>query len=167
MTRCTSLKANTTEFELIWICKLNYLKIKFEFSSYGPSPIHKNHPSPYNDHHSHEEHSQASHRCHRTVAVASCTSGVCARARVPTGYWVRTSSTSSLCSGGTTTPEVNYGLDFSYNKPHIPMYHYSDFIMSVMASQITGISIVRLGSDQREHQSSMSVAFVRGSTGNR
>ena len=44
--------------------------------------------------------------------------------------------------------------------------HYSDVIMSVMASQITGISIVYLsfcsGVDIRKHQSSVSLAIVRG-----
>ena len=44
--------------------------------------------------------------------------------------------------------------------------HYSDVIMSTMASQIIGISIVYstvcLGADQRKHQSSASLAFVRG-----
>ena len=45
-------------------------------------------------------------------------------------------------------------------------FHYSDVIMSVMASQITGVSIVYStlcsGADQRKHQSSASLAFVRG-----
>ena len=40
--------------------------------------------------------------------------------------------------------------------------------MSAMASQITGVSIVYStvcsGADQRKHQSSASLAFVRGST---
>ena len=45
--------------------------------------------------------------------------------------------------------------------------HYSEVIMSTMASQITGVSIVysafvRSGADQRKHQSSASLAFVRG-----
>ena len=44
--------------------------------------------------------------------------------------------------------------------------HYSDSIMSLMASQITGASIVCStvcsGVDQRKHQSCTSVAFVRG-----
>ena len=44
--------------------------------------------------------------------------------------------------------------------------HYSDVIMSATASQITGVSIVCLsvcwGSNQWKHQSSASVAFVRG-----
>ena len=44
--------------------------------------------------------------------------------------------------------------------------HCSDFIMSAMASQITSVSIVCLtvcpGADQRKHQSSASLAFVRG-----
>ena len=43
--------------------------------------------------------------------------------------------------------------------------HYNDVIMSAMASQSTGVSIVCLtvclGADQRKHQSSASLAFVR------
>ena len=45
-------------------------------------------------------------------------------------------------------------------------HHYSDIIMSTRASQITSISIVYSticsGADQREHQSSASLAFERG-----
>ena len=44
--------------------------------------------------------------------------------------------------------------------------HCSDVIMSAMSSQITGISVfhstVCSGADQRKHQSSASLAFVRG-----
>ena len=44
--------------------------------------------------------------------------------------------------------------------------HYSNVIMSVMVSQITGVSIVCSnvcsGVDQRKHQSSASLAFERG-----
>ena len=44
--------------------------------------------------------------------------------------------------------------------------HYSDVIMSTMASQITSLMIlystVYSGPDQRKHQSSASLAFVRG-----
>ena len=44
--------------------------------------------------------------------------------------------------------------------------HYSDIIMDVMASQITSLTIVYStvcsDEDQREHQSSASLAFVRG-----
>ena len=47
--------------------------------------------------------------------------------------------------------------------------HYSDVIMSVMASQITGVSIVYSSlcpaADQRKHQSSASLAFVGEFTG--
>ena len=43
---------------------------------------------------------------------------------------------------------------------------YSDVIMSTVASQITSVSIVYStvcsGADQRKHQSSASLAFVRG-----
>ena len=49
---------------------------------------------------------------------------------------------------------------------HLPSDHYNDVIMSVMASQITGVSIVCwfVGSsaDQRKHQSSASLAFGWG-----
>ena len=45
-------------------------------------------------------------------------------------------------------------------------YHYNYLIMSVMASQITALTIVYLsvysGADQRKHQSSASLAFSRG-----
>ena len=44
--------------------------------------------------------------------------------------------------------------------------HYSNIIMSVVASQITSLTIVYStvysGADQRKHQSSASLAFVRG-----
>ena len=44
--------------------------------------------------------------------------------------------------------------------------HNSDVIMGMMASQITSLTIVYLtvysGGDQRQHQSSASLAFVRG-----
>ena len=46
------------------------------------------------------------------------------------------------------------------------LFHYSDEITSAMASQITGVSIdystVCSGAEQRNHQSSASLAFVRG-----
>ena len=47
-----------------------------------------------------------------------------------------------------------------------PWCHYNDVIMSAMASQITSLmivhSIVYSGADQRKHQSSAPLAFVRG-----
>ena len=52
-----------------------------------------------------------------------------------------------------------------YFKTCLSHWHYSDVTMSVMASQITCVSIVYLtvcsGADQRKHQSSASLAFVR------
>ena len=46
------------------------------------------------------------------------------------------------------------------------IHHYNDVIMSAMASQITSLTIVYStvysGTDQRKHQSSASLAFVRG-----
>ena len=48
----------------------------------------------------------------------------------------------------------------------IRVWHYSDVIMGMMASQITGLTIVYStiysGADQRKHQSSTSLAFVWG-----
>ena len=48
----------------------------------------------------------------------------------------------------------------------IYLTHYGDVIMGAIASQITGLTIVYStvysGADQRKHQSSASLAFVRG-----
>ena len=48
----------------------------------------------------------------------------------------------------------------------LPCVHYSGVIMGAMASQITSLTIVYStvysGADQRKHQSSASLAFVRG-----
>ena len=53
-----------------------------------------------------------------------------------------------------------------FNTPEDRSNHYSDVIMSAMASQITCLTIVYstlyLGADQKKHQSSASLAFVRG-----
>ena len=49
-----------------------------------------------------------------------------------------------------------------------PILRYSDVIMSKMASQITGVSIVYStvysGADQRKHQSSVSLALCEGNS---
>ena len=51
------------------------------------------------------------------------------------------------------------------------LYHNCDVTMGAMAAQITGLTIVysgvHSGADQRKHQSSASLAFVRGITGDR
>ena len=48
---------------------------------------------------------------------------------------------------------------------HTPSHHYGDVIMSAIASQITSLTIVYStvysDADQRKHQSSASLAFVR------
>ena len=55
---------------------------------------------------------------------------------------------------------------FSRILMHIFHVHYIDVIMSTMASQITSLTIVYStvysGANQREYQSSVSLAFVRG-----
>ena len=52
------------------------------------------------------------------------------------------------------------------NLKWIEIRHYNDVIMSAMVSQITSLMIiystVYSGTDQRKHQSSVSLAFVRG-----
>ena len=54
----------------------------------------------------------------------------------------------------------------SCNMKMLMKYHYNDVIMGAIASQITSFtivySIVYLDADQRKHQSSVSLAFVRG-----
>ena len=49
---------------------------------------------------------------------------------------------------------------------HLARFHYGDVIMGTMASQFTSLTIVYSavysGVDQRKHQSSASLAFVRG-----
>ena len=54
-----------------------------------------------------------------------------------------------------------------WHSPEGNFMHYSDVIMSMMAFQITGVPIVCStvcpGADQRKHESSASLAFVRGS----
>ena len=43
-----------------------------------------------------------------------------------------------------------------------PSTHYNDVIMGAIASEITSFTIVYSNVDQRKHQSSASLAFVRG-----
>ena len=54
---------------------------------------------------------------------------------------------------------------FPVNNP-VPCAHYGDVIMGAIASQITSLtivySIVYSDADQRKHQSSALLAFVRG-----
>ena len=64
---------------------------------------------------------------------------------------------------------VFYTVQFeiqSFTRSKIIKIHNSDVILSALASQINSVSIVYLtvcsGADQRKHQSSASLAFVRG-----
>ena len=62
-----------------------------------------------------------------------------------------------------SVPYITYLMSIAYD--FVPP-HYNDVIMSAMASQTTSLTIVYsniyLGEDQRKHQSSASLAFVRG-----
>ena len=55
-------------------------------------------------------------------------------------------------------------IDLHWLKPKLRM-HYNDVILGAIASQITSLasvySTVHSGADQRKHQSSVSLAFVR------
>ena len=59
---------------------------------------------------------------------------------------------------------MNCGASFTCTL--LSLFHYSDIIMSVIASEITRISMVYStvgsGADQRKHEISASLAFVRG-----
>ena len=59
-----------------------------------------------------------------------------------------------------------HGCSFGISRDLVLTWHYGDVIMSTMASQITGVSVVcstvYSGSEERKHQSSASLAIVRG-----
>ena len=85
--------------------------------------------------------------------------------------WLMTSS--PIHSFHITGPLCGESTDHQWRSFEAPwrscawhMCHYSDVIMSTMASQITGVSIVCStacsGTEQRKHQSSPSLAFVWG-----
>ena len=65
-----------------------------------------------------------------------------------------------------TTPKWHQDTVWRDNRVTFGGLHYNDAIMSTMASEITSLSFVCLdvcsGGDQRKHQSSASLAFVRG-----
>ena len=66
-----------------------------------------------------------------------------------------TASTPLLILSGAMVLTLGYAIN-----------HYCDVVMGAMSSQITSLtivySIVHSGADQRKHQSSASLAFVRG-----
>ena len=81
----------------------------------------------------------------------------------------------NLCLLGVVVCNARYRIylyTFSYYQNEdlfqyvIFVWHYDDVIMTTLASQITSLtivySIVYSGVDQRRHQSSASMAFVRG-----
>ena len=98
-----------------------------------------------------------------------------------TTYQRKTSLLLKHIRGNMTFHQVNFDQDFprddlylSVRKTNIWIHfpeqkwqaHYSDVILGAMASQITCVSIVYStvcsGSDQKDHQSSATLAFVRG-----
>ena len=100
--------------------------------------------------------------------------GISYTGKMPSLYWIR-----ALVPCIARVISSNHGIEYSgWLGSHLPKrkefsrvisvlrYHYSDVIMSVMASQITGVlivySIVCSGAGQRKHQSSTSLVFVKG-----
>ena len=77
-----------------------------------------------------------------------------------------------LTSGTTNDDSLSTEEHFRFSgalifcRPYDGQYHNNDVIMSTMASQITSLAIVcstvYSGADQRKHESSASLAFVRG-----
>ena len=82
----------------------------------------------------------------------------------------RDSNAHSTCSGPRRKQwrlRIRGGEYHKHREIQVPYHaHYDDVIMSTMASQITSLTIVYStvysGADQRKHQSSASLAFVRG-----
>ena len=77
------------------------------------------------------------------------------------------STLSSLCDDVSARTHCLHYWPFCVgNHSHHSSTHYCDFIMNTIASQITSLTIVYLtvnsGTDQRKHQRSASLAFVRG-----
>ena len=70
-----------------------------------------------------------------------------------------------VMQGKVTLHWLNYHWSSTQFKQIFP-FHYDDVIMTTLASQITSLtvvySIVYSGVDERKHQSSASLAFVRG-----
>ena len=62
--------------------------------------------------------------------------------------------------------EILQSCSHRYTVYPMKYVHYCDVIMGAMASKITSLTIVYLtvhsGADQRKHQNSASLAFVRG-----
>ena len=101
-----------------------------------------------------------SHRCHVFHSLKSwwrCTES-----------WYSYTVFNSLCSWRTClgTHIMQHKLTNSLKPEQNGIHHYNDAIMGAIASQITSLasvySTVELGDDQRKHQSSASLAFVRG-----
>ena len=66
----------------------------------------------------------------------------------------------------TDVPYISHMRHKCLSLKALDYFHYNDTIMGEMTSQITGVSIVQStvcsSADQRKHQSSASLAFVRG-----
>ena len=93
----------------------------------------------------HQQHTSAKFELKHSNRVSKC--------RLKSGHFC---GSASMCFVIATDLKMRYR--------HVPNPHYSDVIMSPMASQLIGVSIVYWtvcsGADQRKHQSSVSLTFV-------
>ena len=73
-------------------------------------------------------------------------------------------SASLAAAGPTARPPARTVTTIPLQPGEYWILHYIDVIMTTMASQITNLMVVysHSGADQRKHQSSASLAFVRG-----
>ena len=92
------------------------------------------------------------------------------------GWMAHLKSKADLATHTNTTIAVLFSLLLSFSNWRVwlkhewlfgvSFFHYDDVIMSAIASQITSLtivySVVYSDADQRKHQSSASLAFVRG-----
>ena len=103
------------------------------------------------------------HECHGSLAVCStvCTGS---QHRKPQSLPLLTLVIREII-GGFPSQKASNGECISWSWHH-HNNHYIDVIISMIVSQITSLTIVHStvysGADQRKHQSSMSLAFVRG-----
>ena len=90
-----------------------------------------------------------------------CNSSSTTRFNILHGIYTKNTTLAMPIFGSTMSPGYQYPCSSSGWNPS----HYSAVIMGAMASQITSLAIVYStiysGADQRKHQSSMSLAFVR------
>ena len=80
------------------------------------------------------------------------------------GWWFETLSRPLWRHRNEVSPSTRFDVLCVLHRHYLATHHYSDVIKSTIASQVTSLTIVysTVYPDQRKHQSSASLAFVRG-----